>query len=62
MVPAPIMVTVIVVTVISVKFDVAEIVDVIVAVPIPFTVTVPVFSEFVIVIIPAFPGDECVTT
>lgn len=61
-VPGPIMTTVIDVTVVSVKFAVAAIVDVIVAVPIPLTVTVPVFAEFVIVIIPAFPGDECVTT
>ena len=60
-VPGPIMTTVIDVTVVSVKFAVAAIVDVIVAVPIPLTVTVPVFAEFVIVIIPAFPGDECVT-
>jgi hypothetical protein len=61
LVPAPTITTVIKSTVVSVKFAVAAIVDVMVTVPIPFTVTVPVFAEFVTVIIPAFPGDECVT-
>lgn len=58
--PLPMTVIVINDTVIASKFAVAARVDVIVVVPIPFTVAVPVFEEVVIVATPVVP-EVCVS-
>ena len=58
--PLPMTVIVMDVTVIASKFAVAAMVDVIVVVPSPFTVTVPTFAAVVMVATPVLP-DVCVT-